>query len=86
MIQYAKSRICGQYSVDTMNVVYYTISSFSFFFYLPLQFEPSVDFHCRGICREGLHVGLDCNSSNLIPRSSEYARRGWWLGANVSNW
>ena len=57
MIQYAKSRICGQYSVDTMNLVYYRMSS-CLFVYLPLLSEPSVNAHCTGIYGEGLYVGL----------------------------
>ena len=40
-----------------MNLVYYRMSSF-LFFYLPLLFEPGVNAHCTGIYGEGLHVGL----------------------------
>lgn len=58
------------WAVDAMNLVYYKISSFSFSFYFPLSSEPSVEFHCMGIYREGLHDSLVCHFSNLIPRTS----------------
>ena len=69
-----------------MNLVYHKISSFSFFSYFPLSFEPSIESDCTGRYREGLHVGLVCNFLNLIPRTSGYEQRSWWLGADVSNW
>ena len=42
MIQYAKSRRCGQYSVDRMNLVYCKLSSFSFFFCFPISYLSHV--------------------------------------------